>query len=63
MYSIDLPWACFELIAEGTCKEDAMIIESAQIAAWCTGRQLTDILRYWQKRGATIERCSTGGAT
>lgn len=56
VYSIDVPWACFGLIAEGETSHDAIVVESAPIAAWCTGKKLTEVVEYWRKKGATIVR-------
>ena len=54
IYSIDVPYACFGLIAEGDSEERAIVVESPPIANWCTGKSLKSVLDYWRKKNAKI---------
>ena len=54
VYSIDVPWACFGLIVEGETADDAVVVESAPIAGWCTGKLWKIVYSYWRAKGAEI---------
>jgi hypothetical protein len=47
------PAATFGLISDGFA-----IVEAAPIARWAVGRMEREIMRYWERRGATVERLS-----
>jgi hypothetical protein len=47
------PAATFGLISDGFA-----IVEAAPIARWAVGRMEREIIRYWERRGATVERLS-----
>ncbi len=54
IYSIDVPYACFGLIAEGDSEKRAIVVESPPIAKWCTGKSLRSVLNYWRDKNAKI---------
>ncbi len=50
--SVDLPYACFGLIIER-----GIVVEAAPIAGWATGKPAREVLEYFKRKGAKLERC------
>ena len=45
-WSVDVPWACFGIIAE-----DEVVVEAAPIANWTYGKNIFEVLDYYRRRG------------
>jgi hypothetical protein len=46
---VELPWACFGLIARA-----GVVVETAPISKWAVGKQARETIAYWQNRGAKV---------
>lgn len=52
LWSVDVPWACFGIVAENNT-----VVEAANIASWATGKPLDEVLMYFVGRGGKVQRC------
>lgn len=50
LWSIDVPWACFGLVAQ-----DGVVVEVAPIARWAEGKSLSYVLDYFCRKGGKTE--------
>jgi hypothetical protein len=50
LWSIDVPWACFGLVAQ-----DGVVVEVAPIANWATGKTTKEVLNYFRRKDAKID--------
>lgn len=50
LWSIDVPWACFGLIAQ-----NGVVIEVAPIAKWANGKTTEEVLGYFRRKGGKVE--------
>lgn len=52
VWSIDVHYACY-----GIVEQDGRVIEAADIARWMTGKTLTEVWRWLEKKRAIVEMC------
>jgi hypothetical protein len=50
-YSVSLPYATFALVLR-----DGIVTRAAPIAGWAVGKEEARVLRYYRRKGATVER-------
>jgi len=50
LWSIDVPWACFGLVAQ-----DGKVVEVAPIAHWAEGKATEEVLSYFRRKGGKVE--------
>jgi hypothetical protein len=57
---VDLPWACFGMIAL-----NGVVVEAAPIAGWAKGKMVREVTDHFERRGATVlvKLHERGGAT
>jgi len=49
LWSIDVPWACFGLVAQND-----VVIEVAPIAKWANGKTTAEVFNYFRRKGGEI---------
>lgn len=52
LWSVDVPWACFGVIADR-----GVVVEVAPIAHWAMGKPVDEVLMYFLRRGGKVVYC------